>query len=64
MTGNIIKKALLALFVVISGGFIYWQGGTVNWSVLFQDALKGEASNAVQQVEDLNINDPAPAVTP
>jgi hypothetical protein len=53
MTNTIIKRGFLCLIVVLSGGFMWWQGGTVDWSKLFQDALKGEASNSVQQVEDL-----------
>jgi hypothetical protein len=49
---NIIKKIILGIFVLISGGFIIWQGGTVDWSKLFNDALRGEASDTVEQLEE------------
>jgi len=51
---KIIKKILLGLFVLISGGFILWQGGSVDWTKMFAEALSGEASNTVQQLEDFD----------
>ena len=51
---KLIKKILLGLFVLLSGGFILWQGGTVDWTKLFADALSGEASTTVQQLEDFD----------
>lgn len=53
MTKQIMKKILLGIIVLVSGAFIMWQGGTVDWGQLFKDAMSGEGSNIVQQVEDL-----------
>lgn len=54
---SLVKRIVLGALALAAAGALALSGAKVDWIAVGKDAVNGEASNTVQQLEDYKVSD-------